>query len=737
MKSIFDLIPAFRRLVAGSQRDLNRAAVYSLLLGSAIALGPGMAAAEREGHTLLGSWLIWNDPGTMVVRHLTDQVIAQLDTRAAAIAQLHTRADWLERQRHVRATMDRILGDLPQRNSPLNPQVLGVVRKKGYRIEKIVFESLPKMYVTGCLLIPDGLTQRTPTILYTAGSNMRTFRGEKYQQHILNLVRLGYIVFAIDPIGQGERLPFFDPATGNSKVSVFNHTAHQAFLIGTSYAKYYIRDAARALDYLETRPEVDPRRFGMGGLSWGGWQCTIVSAVDKRIAAAASAAGCNVGIRRWFQSMGPTSAGQHYPGFVSAGLDHGDFFEQMAPRAFLRMSTTLDYKVIQGARETYAEYRRAFDALGAAGRLDFTEDDTGHGYTPKNNEAAYRFYGRMLAHPGPVSVETMELMTDEDTKITPTGQVATSFPDGLLAFDFNQQETTPWLQRLDKSRETGESHLGHVRRGAEKLSGIELPKHETTAVFLGRLRPGGHVVERYAVQGESGYVIPLLLYVPDGDGRRSAVILVDPAGKAAAVKSGEVDRLVKSGYIVAVPDVAGTGETKNRRGDLPALQYIAMMINRSVVGLQAGDVMRVRAFLHSKPEQHEIGRIVVVGNGSLGPSIMHAAALDSQLSGVVLVNTPLSYRAVVMNGLYKMNVAEMVSGALTTYDLPDLLACAATRRMALVGPVDHLRMPAGSSLIEQELAFTRMTLAKAGTEKNLRVELTDVPLSSLVDWALK
>src|SRR5690606_15816143 len=113
--------------------------------------------------------------------------------------------------------------------------------------------------------------------------------------------------------------------------------------------------------------------------------CTIVSAMESRIAACAPAAGCNVGIRRWFQSLGPTSAGQHYPGFVSAGLDHADFFELTAPRAVLRMSTTRDYKVIQGARETYAEYTRAFAALGASDRVDFTEDDSGHGYTPKNN----------------------------------------------------------------------------------------------------------------------------------------------------------------------------------------------------------------------------------------------------------------------------------------------------------------------------------------------------------------
>jgi len=167
-------------------------------------------------------------------------------------------------------------------------------QKDGYRIEKIVFESLPKMYVTGVLLIPDNLRGRTPAILYTAGSTP-AFRREGYQQHNLNLVRNGFIVFAIDPIGQGERIQYYDPATEKSKVSEFDHPALQCFPIGTSYARYYLRDAMRAVDYPQTHPEVDPNRIGMGGLSWGGWQCTIVTGLENRIAVGSLRCGLQCG----------------------------------------------------------------------------------------------------------------------------------------------------------------------------------------------------------------------------------------------------------------------------------------------------------------------------------------------------------------------------------------------------------------------------------------------------------
>jgi dienelactone hydrolase len=709
-----------------------------LLIAGILAGLPRYAAAQQNDFQLLDRWLIWSDPGLMVVRHLTDQVIARLDERAAAIAQLRTREDWLQRREHVRSAMDRVIGTLPHRDSPLNPIVTGVVQKDGYRIEKIVYESLPRMYVTGCLLVPDGIQGRAPTILYTAGSGVRAFRGELYQQHILNLVTNGYIVFAIDPIGQGERIQYYDPETEKSKVNEFDHTAHQCFLIGTSYAKYYIRDAMRAVDYLQTRAEVDPNRIGMGGLSWGGWQCTIVTALDYRITAAASAAGCNVGVRRWFQSLGPTSAGQHYPGFVTAGLDHADFFELMAPRAFLRMSTTRDYKVIQGARETYAEYSRAFAALGASDKLDFTEDDAGHGYTPKNSEAAYSFYAKHLAHAGPIGFKAIKTLSDDDTRITSTGQIGTAFKDATIAFDFNRAEAMPLLERLEQSRKSVETHLGGVRNAAQRLASVEAPKREAAPVFLGRHRRSGHAVEMYALEGETGYVIPLLLYVPDGGGSRPAIIYVHPEGKAAAAKpDGDVERLVKKGYVVAVPDVAGTGEMKNKRGDYRALQYIALMIDRSLVGLQAGDVMRVRAFLQSQPEQHQISRIAAAGLGSLGAALMHAAALDSDLIGIVLVEPPLSYQSVVMNGLYQMDVSEMVAGALTAYDLPDLVACVAPRRIALVSPRDHLRKAASPPVLNGELTIARARYAAVGAESNFRVMPETRNLIATIDWVLE
>jgi dienelactone hydrolase len=519
-------------------------------------------------------------------------------------------------------------------------------------------------------------------------------------------------------------------------VNEFNYPVHQCFLTGFAYARFYIRDAMRAIDYLQTRHEVDPRRIGMGGLSWGGWQCSIASALDPRIVASASAAGINETYRRLLQSKGVGSAGKYPVGFIAAGLDKPDFFTLIAPRAFMRVSTTRDYKPIQGARESYDQYRRAFEALGAAEKLDFTEDDFGHGYTPKNNEAIYRFYGKHLAHPGPGTFVPMEMMSEEDMRITPTGQVATSM-QGAIAFDYYREEAVRLLAALDLSRQSPLEHIRAVPNAATRLAGVELPRREAAPVFLGRHQREGHAIEMYVLQGEAGYVIPMLLFVPNASPAGRTIIYLHPQGKSVAAKAGgDVDRLVRSGYMVAVPDLAGTGETRTTWGDSGNLQSLAGMMNRSLVGLQAGDIMRVRAFLVAGKDHHA-GRIGALAFGSLGPALLHAAVLDHSIASLVLVDAPLSYRSAVMNRHYKLEVSAMVPKALTAYDLPDLVATVAPRRVALINPRDHLSEPADAARWEQELAFSRAAYERANVGSNLTVTGPDGNPDQMIRWALE
>ena len=137
----------------------------------------------------------------MLRNYLNEQAFDYLDKRDSLIATLRTEGDWKNRQEVVKKAMLADIGSFPER-TPLNARTIKIEKKDGYSIEKIVFESMPDYYVAGCLFIPDGIRGKRPAILHLTGHSGKGFSVATYQRLILNLVRKGFIVLAIDPLGQ-------------------------------------------------------------------------------------------------------------------------------------------------------------------------------------------------------------------------------------------------------------------------------------------------------------------------------------------------------------------------------------------------------------------------------------------------------------------------------------------------------------------------------------------------------
>jgi alpha/beta hydrolase family protein len=215
----------------------------------------------EENLDVFQQWIKWNNPGSLLINHLLKQTSYYYDDRDREIAKLKSKSDWLKRQEIVKDKLVKMLGPFPER-TPLNTQITGSIKKDGYRVDKIIFESRPGFYVTGCLYIPDGISGKAPAVLNVIGHNQEAFRAPLYQVVIYNLVMKGIIVLAIDPPGQGENIQYYNPETKYSSVgySVIEHCyfGNQCFLSGTSCAKYFVWDGIRAIDYLMSREDVDP-----------------------------------------------------------------------------------------------------------------------------------------------------------------------------------------------------------------------------------------------------------------------------------------------------------------------------------------------------------------------------------------------------------------------------------------------------------------------------------------------
>ena len=675
-----------------------------ILVVLAVALVAASAHAQtqnvEEDLTIIENWMLYSDAENGLYHHFRNEAFELLDQRARAVAAIDTASEWRARQESVRKVIAEAMGPFPEK-TPLNARVLGTLQKDAYRVEKIVYESQPDFFVTAALFLPDSLDRPAPAILFCSGHYEDAFRNPAYQILILNLVKKGFVVLAFDPVGQGERLQYLDPATGKSRIGFPTHEhsypGAQQLLLGRAPARLMTWDGIRGIDYLVSRADVDSERIGVTGHSGGGTQTAYLGAIDERVRAAAPWAYIT-SFKRLLASRGPQDAEQNLFHGLAHGLDHADFLEVRAPKPTLVVATTRDFFNITGTRETFSEAQRAYEAHGAANAIQLVEDDIGHESTRPNREATYAFFQRALGNPGNHVEEQIPLLTADELRVTETGQVTSSL-GGETVFTLNRAEARVMLETLESSCARG---MLHVLEDAARLSGFIPPAAVDDAVFLGRYRRDGYSVEKYFVRGEGDYVIPYLLMLPDSPGPHPTLIYLHPRGKAVEARpGGEIERLVEQGFAVVAPDLLGIGETGpgRFRGDayIDDVSYNIwfgyMLIGRSIVGLRAGDVLRLAASVTAR-EDIEGGDVTGVARGSLGPVLLHAAALDPAtppvFSNVALVGSLLSYASLVENEDYPAELVHAsVPGALSAYDLPDLAASLAPRPLLLAGSVDE------------------------------------------------
>ena len=154
-------------------------------------------------------------------------------------------------------------------------------------------------------------------------------------------------------------------------------------------------DGIRSLDYLASRPEVDPPRLGCTGNSGGGTETAYLMALDDRIVAAAPS--CYItSLERLFATIGPQDAEQNLTGQVALGIEHADFATMRAPRPTLLSVGTRDYFDIQGSWDTFREVKRIYGTLRMGERVDIFESDEPHGFTRPRREACMRWMRRWL-----------------------------------------------------------------------------------------------------------------------------------------------------------------------------------------------------------------------------------------------------------------------------------------------------------------------------------------------------
>jgi dienelactone hydrolase len=302
-----------------------------------------------------------------------------------------------------RARLLGMLGDTPAAPPPLAPERVEQVDLGDVVREKVTYAVEAGERVPAYVFIPKG-TGPFPAVLchhqhggeFHVGKDGPAGLGSTPDQHYaVELARRGYVTIVADALAFGERQ---DPTGKLKKGEYERFEALHRITEGKSLQGKYVWDARRALDYLETRTEVDGARIGMIGHSLGGQETLFTTAIDTRIRAAVSSCGFG-SLRVLARDHILHNFALFVPGLAAAG-DYGAVLALVAPRPFLVAARSEDpIFPMEGIEETVAGGRAAYAAAGVPDHLGTFYEPGPHQFSPAMREAAYAWLDRWLKAP--------------------------------------------------------------------------------------------------------------------------------------------------------------------------------------------------------------------------------------------------------------------------------------------------------------------------------------------------
>ena len=674
--------------------------------------------------------------------------IADKDTaeRREAVAKITTRAEAEARQQQVRVKMLQLMGG-PFEKTPLNAKVMGSTQMDGYRIEKVLYESQPNFFVTALFYVPDGVTNRKlPAIVMAPGHASSGKAGDFAMASLF--ARNGFAVLSYDPIGQGERLEYLDPknltamsrgdpypgaSLASRATGEHGEAGLQPTLIGDAVARYFGWDGIRAVDYLVSRPEVDAEKIGAFGCSGGGAMTALLGAADRRVKATATACYFT-SFDTLLPSIGAQDAEQSVPDFIASGLDFPDWIEVAAPRAYARVGTVRDMFPWAGFLKTATEVRRFYSLFDkSAEGTEPTSQNRDVGHPPQlktptgptlNPDTANeipasspfqviagigghgnlkpiqaQIVGFFLTHlagrsadeykaPPPAAAGASPFALPDVPKgalqVTPTGQVATSFPGSETVFSLNLKRAKEKIPQFVKPQTLlqVQTDVREVTK-AEAVPGGPI---QPTSVANAALDDTGVQASRVVLPTAAGIELRACVFVPAPmglfKGPRPAVLVLGSVSELNGMgpwtkEETQTGDLAHHGNLAMVfaprPSPPGAEEIKSPTlGPFYMSELRAELVGKTLLGMRVDDVIRAVDYLAARPDV-DPANISVVASGHMGLVALHAAVLDKRIKHVTVDHVLESYDSLLHAQMPLDAPQDILPGVLLKYDIPDLV----------------------------------------------------------------
>ena len=512
----------------------------------------------------------------------------------------------------------------------LNIKITGTIQRDGYRIEKLYFESLPGLYVPANLYIPDHMEKPAAAILYVCGHSPS--QKVHYQAYPAKFARLGFVCLIIETIQWGE--------VRGDHWGCYERGWFNWYSRGYNPAGVELWNAIRAIDLLASRPEVDPERLGVTGISGGGSQSWYIAAADPRIKAAAPVCGAST----LKAQIGQRTIDGHCDCMMPTNtyrIDFQNIGALIAPRPLLIAQANRDgLNTIESVRELYSDLKKVYEMYDAAGQISLVETPGGHSYHQTSRKMIHAFFfkhlcGKEISSEEAGDIDKENLLSAEELKVYTDG-VPEDDRTTTIQDSFVKLAPVPEIsdrQALLAYRDTVVRFLKEKTFGAFPKTPCPLNgEKEFRSLDGGKF---GLTIHRFVP--EEGWRLKVdFRWWNDTTEKMPLIIMLtnyDEERWGPESFSSELDPSQNIAYFAP----RGTGES----GWDPALQWhvrrASAWTGRTIASMQVYDLLRCIDYCRTLP-QIDPSKIILAAKDGMTVVALYAALLDGNCQQVILKN---------------------------------------------------------------------------------------------------
>ncbi|MBP3959961.1 SMP-30/gluconolactonase/LRE family protein [Gemmata sp. G18] len=645
-----------------------------------------------------------------------------------------TIGEWAKQEAELRKNLLAAWGGeacFPPKPCDLSPQQHGEpLKRDGYTVEKITFQTRPGVRMTANLYVPDGAKKKpAPAILQVHGHWKGAKQDPVVQSRCIGAAKLGFVVLCVDAFGAGER--GIGPALGEYHGEM---TAATLLPLGTPLSGLQVYENTRAVDYLETRPEVDKTKIGITGASGGGNQTMYAGAWDKRFKCVVPV--CSVGNYQAYLRAACCMC-EVVPGALKF-TEEWAVLGLVAPRALMVINATRDAVQfsVDEARKSIGLAYSVFNLYRKPGQLRHEIFESPHDYSKSMREAMYGF---MVLH----------LKGEGAGDPIPEPKFETEKPEHLRCFPGNTRPNDFMTIPLFAAQEGKKLRDGKAVPYTKDACAQEIDARRTALVekaLAGRL-PSGPVETCY------GTFNPNLPYVSEPGVTADAQYLGMRSGRPRNAPAERLVVLVALGdgprpwsllealqtddnqVVILRPRALGViNDQIGRAPDHNTAEW-GLWIGRPLLGQWVGDLHRLLDLAEQKWSGKLPKEVVVAGEGPAGLVALCAAATDTRITKVAAVNTLASF--VTDEPYTNQRLGTLAPGILRDVgDVAHIAALCAGKRVVIAGGVSGGGLPLAGDELASAYEPAARVFKLLGKEKDFVLTTTENVVKKLGFTAL-